>query len=101
MLKKLQRMLSMRDEYDEGSQRVFSDWSTRSALIEKLNVMKKTDGWRELEGEIRIKLRTAIYDSIKNDKQISTLLDILHISDTTSRQTQLESEIDLFLPKDE
>ena len=60
--------------------------------------MKQTEGWQLLEKKIREELQARIHKLVKDDVNIQTLLALLQVTDTKTRITTLEGEIEKMLP---
>ena len=70
----------------------------RRAEIGAFETMKQTEGWQLLEKKIREELQARIHKLVKDDVNIQTLLALLQVTDTKTRITTLEGEIEKMLP---
>ena len=95
----LDRLLGIRNEYDDESKTIIDSLASLRGEIGAFDSMKQTEGWQLLEKKIREELQARIHTLVKDDVNIQTLLAILQVTDTKTRMTTLENEISKMLPE--
>lgn len=95
----LDKLIGKKNEYNEESQSIIDSLASVRAEIGALETMKQTEGWKLLEKKIRDELQNRIHLLVKNDTNIQTLLALLQVTDTKTRITTLENEIEKMLPE--
>jgi hypothetical protein len=96
---KIQEVLKDKFNYDEQSQIMLDSFPKAIKHLEDIDQMKKTVGWNLLEQDIRKQIKDRIFDKIKDDLYIQSLMNLLILSDTKTQWEQLEEEIDKLLPQ--
>jgi len=94
----LDKLIGRKQEYNEESQSIIDSLSAIRAEIGAFETMKQTEGWQLLEKKIREELQARIHKLVKDDVNIQTLLALLQVTDTKTRITTLEGEIEKMLP---
>lgn len=65
----------------------------RFQRIEKYDILKKNEGWQELEGVLKQELRTLLWNGIQDNQRAQVIVEILQATDTKSQTEILEEEI--------
>lgn len=94
---KLSKLWEQRDQFDDDSKIIIDNMRFEERLIGEIREMKKGEGWKVLETEIKRQLHMAISRRIKDDKTIQSLMEILHVTDEEKRQEQLDKLIDGYI----
>lgn len=99
MKKDLEKLVSERSEYDAENQSFIDSLRFEDKEISQINDMKQSSGWKLLDKKIREELQARISELIKDDLKIQTLLALLNVADTKTRNRILEGEIEKLLPE--
>jgi hypothetical protein len=99
---KLSELFAKKNQYDEATQAIIEGWHKLALENEKLDLMKKTEGWQLLDNKIREELRIRIASLVNKEDSdsravIKTLLQILGVVDTRATNKILEEEVDKFI----
>ena len=94
----LQSIVADKDAYDPESQLFIESLQFIDSEIAHLNSMKRTKGWEILETKIKQGLQERIFECVKNDAKIQTLLALFVSADTKTMNKALEEEIGKILP---
>ena len=98
MIKGLSELQRDKNEYNPESQAIIESLSFVDKELAEINSMKFTEGWKLLEIRIRSELHSRIALLIKDDSNIQTLLSLLNIADTRTREKALNDEIEKLIP---
>lgn len=99
MWSKINKLLSISNEYDEVSQDLLKSYVSSAKELESIDSMKRTEGWQIIEKKIREEIRLKIYEKVKDDSQIQSLLSLLIVTGTKEALKNLEEEVDKLLPE--
>lgn len=94
---KINSLLARKIEFTEDSRPFIDAFLFAAKDLEKLDEMRKTDGWVVLEKKIREEAHARIMERIKDDLTLKCLMNLLHISDSKPQWVQLEEEVDKLL----
>ena len=98
-MKELENIILNKDQYNPESQQKINDWIFAKQELDKLETMKRTEGWKVLEDKIRATLQTRILHLVKDDAEIQSLLGLLIVADTRTQKQILENEIKNTIPE--
>ncbi|MEI6580811.1 MAG: hypothetical protein WCO07_01420 [bacterium] len=96
--KGLEKLISEKESFDQESRAFIDSLVLSEKHIGEINNMKRTAGWKILEQKIREELHERIFDMVKDDLKIQTLLALLKVADTKSLTKILDEEIENIIP---
>ena len=96
--KGLEKLIDEKDSFNPESRAFIDSLVSSEKQIGEINNMKRTAGWKILEGKIKEELHERINDMVKDDLKIQTLLALLKVADTKSLTKILDEEIDNIIP---
>jgi len=99
MKKGLEQLKAEKGMYDKDSQNLIDSFSFTAQEIDKIDSMRRTEGWKVMDKKIREELHIRIKELVKDDKIIQTLLALLVTADTKSMSRNLDEEISKLMPE--
>ncbi len=96
--KQLDDFINEKDTFDKPSQAIIESFEFRRKEIDQITSMKRTEGWKVLNKKIREELHEQIFNLVKNDPKVMTLIALLKVSDDKTMLKILNEEIDAALP---
>lgn len=93
MLDKLQKLFANRFRYSKDEQAVIESWMTSANELALIEEVKKTPAWQAIEAKIRIELKMTILELVKDDKKVTTLLQVLSSVNAQKQQENLTQVI--------
>lgn len=97
--KGLNDLLREKNSYDKDSQAFIVSLSKEKDYLDKLDSMKRTEGWKILDMKIKEELQDRIRVLVKDDVKIQTLLALITLTDTKKQSQVLEGEIERLFPE--
>lgn len=98
MFNKLHELFGKRHELPDQDREVIESLHLETISLEALEEMKKTAGWKLLEGKLKQEVQKVILEKVKDDQKIQTLLQILGTVETKQSIKLLEEEITRIIP---
>lgn len=97
--KGLNDLLREKNSYDKDGQAFIVSLSKEKDYLDKLDSMKRTEGWKILDMKIKEELQDRIRVLVKDDVKIQTLLALITLTDTKKQSQVLEGEIERLFPE--
>lgn len=95
----LSKLLSLKLSFSKDDQAAIDSLALEASVIEAMEGMKKTDGWKVLGTKIREELQSRITQLVADDLKVTTLLSILSTVETKRATELLEQNIKAILPE--
>src|ERR1035437_2919967 len=96
--KNLSNLIDQKESFNPQSRAFIDSLVMSEKHIGDINNMKRTPGWKFIEGKIKEELHLRINELVKDDLKIQTLLALLQVADTKSLTQILDEEIENIIP---